>query len=491
LSQIKKFAGQAFVYGLSSIIPRFLSYLLVPIYARIFLPNEYGVIADLYAIVAILNIIVTYGMETAFFKFSNQSEFRNVYSTAFFSLLFSSSLFLFLGLIFNKNIAAFIDYSGNPEYIVYFILIIFFDAICAIPFVKLRNDNKALKFATLKILNVVVNVALNVVLLIILPWMSGKFHVFHFELNVKYVFIANLISSLFVFLTLIKDFPIKFKFDFRLWKKMMVYAFPLLIAGLAGMINDNIDRQFIKYLSPVGHDAMSDLGIYFANLKIAVILVVFTQTFRFAAEPFFFKRQEDKSSKDTLAQVMKFFILVCLVVVLFTMANISIFKYYIGEKYWSGLSIVPVVLGANVLVGVYVNLSIWYKLSGKTMYGVYFIVFGCLLTIILNYFLVPVYGYQAAAYNRFISYLLMVLLCYWFGTKNYSIPYDVKRIGKYLIIFLVGLFIILFLNSLHLSFLIVVNNLLLVIFVYWILKSENLWLVTWNYVKNLKKLIIK
>ena len=273
-----------------------------------------------------------------------------------------------------------------------------------------------------------------------------------------------------------------------LLKKMLIYALPLLISGLAGMINDNIDRQFIKYLSPVGHDAMSDLGIYFANLKIAVILVVFTQTFRFAAEPFFFKRQEDKSSKDTLAQVMKFFILVCLFVMLFTMANIDIFKYFIGAKYWSGLSIVPVVLGANVLVGIYVNLSIWYKLSGKTMYGVYFIVFGCLLTVIMNYFLVPVYGYHAAAYNRFVSYFLMVILCYWFGSKNYHIPYDVKRIGKYLIVFLLGLALMLFLNTLHLTLLIVVNNLLLVFFVYWVLKSENLLVTAMNYARNLKKL---
>ena len=213
MSQLKKFAGQAFVYGLSSIVPRFLSYLLVPLYTYTFLPAKYGVVADLYAMVAIINILVTYGMETAFFWFANKYDAKKVYSTAFYSILISSTFFLSLLLVFNKNVAEFIDYKGNPEYIIYFALIIFFDAICAIPFVKLRNDNKAFKFAFLKIFNVGANVLLNFVLLIVLPFVSRTLGWFHFELDIKYIFIANLISSGAVFLFLLNTFPLKFNID--------------------------------------------------------------------------------------------------------------------------------------------------------------------------------------------------------------------------------------------------------------------------------------
>jgi O-antigen/teichoic acid export membrane protein len=481
LNPIKKLAGQTVIYGLSSVVPKFLNYFLVPLYTYYFQPAEYGIIGDLYSIAVIVNIIVTYGMETAFLRFTKgESKTSIVYTTSLISIIFSSLLFLFLVSINLKSIANSLDYADKQQYILWLALIICFDAICAIPFVKLRQENKAFKFAAIKISSVVLNLILNVIFLVIFPYLALKGYIssinlfYNHKIGVGYVFIANIISSCVTLIFLIKDFSIKIKFDFLLWKRMIKYAAPLLVAGLAGSINDVIDRQFIKYLSPQSLDSMSQLGIYFANTKIAVVLTVFIQTFRFAAEPFFFNYEREKDSKEVFAKVMIIFIGISFSMYLFTYGNLSLFKYLIGSNYWEGLKIVPFVLMANVLTGVYINLSIWYKLTDKNYYGIIIIAFGALITILLNFIFVPKYGYIASAYIRLICYVFMVYICYLLGNRFYKIPYNLKRLTYYSVI--VVLFSAIIYLMQHFSYIIqlIFNNLILIVFIIIFLNKEDL-----------------
>ena len=408
MNPIKKLASQTVVYGLSSIVPRFLSFFLVPLYTHIFPPEQYGIVGDLYGLVVILNIVMIYGMETAYFWFSkNESDADRVYSTSFISLIVTSILFFLTTYLFSGNIANYLEYPAHPEYIWWFGLIIAVDSICAIPFVRLRKQNRAFRFAFAKLFTVILNVLLNIMFILVFPWLIKKGIsipkiIYNPSIGVGYIFISNIISSVSTLFFLIPDFKIKFHFDVALWKKMLRYAFPLLIAGLAGGINDAIDRQFLKFMLPPDVNAMKELGIYFANVKIAVILVVFIQTFRFAAEPFFFNYEKEKDSKEIFADIMKYFAIFCFVIFVATLGNLSVIKYFNGAKYWVGLKVVPIILLSNVFVGIYINLSIWYKLSGKTLYGAYIILIGSAITILINYFFVPVYGYMASGYARFI-----------------------------------------------------------------------------------------
>lgn len=480
MNPIKKLAGQTLVYGLSSIVPRFLSYFLVPLYTYYFKPSEYGVIADLYGLVVILNIILTYGMETTYFWFSkNEPDSNKVYSTALISLISTSLIFIFITFLFSQHIANKLEYSSHPEYIWGFGLIIGIDAICAIPFVKLRKENKAFKFALIKISSVVLNVLLNLLFIIGFPYLiSHDISVVKFayssKVGVGYIFISNIISSFLTLLLLFKDFRIIIAIDFALLKRMLIYALPLLIAGLAGGINDAIDRQFLKYMLPVNVNAMEQLGIYFANIKIAVILIVFIQTFRFAAEPFFFNYEKEKDSKTVFADIMKYFTIFCLVIFIGTIANLSIIKHFIGRDYWSGLHAVPVILLSNVFVGIYLNLSIWYKLSGKTIYGAYIIVIGSAITLLINFLFVSRYGYMASAYARLICYIIMTVICFYLGKKYYKIPYNLKEIGAYFVIIALLYIIVILLHGIRIKYQLLVDNCLIFLFIYFVLRKEKL-----------------
>ena len=480
MNPIKKLAGQTLIYGLSSIVPRFLSYFLVPLYTHIFPPAQYGIVGDLYGLVVILNIVLIYGMETAYFWFSkNEPSNSKVYSTSLISLIGSSFLFILLTYIFAQPIANTLEYKNHAEYIWWFGVIIGVDAVCSIPFVKLRRENRAYRFAFLKLFSVILNVLLNILFVLVFPYLLKKgisfpHFIFNPAIGVGYIFISNIISSVVTLLLLYSDFKVKFQFDVVLWKRMLKYALPLLVAGLAGGINDAIDRQFLKYMQPSSINAMESLGIYFANVKIAVILVVFIQTFRFAAEPFFFNYEREKDSKIVFADIMKYFSIFCFVIFLGTLGNISIIKYFNGRAYWSGLSVVPVILLSNVFVGIYLNLSIWYKLSGKTMYGAYIILFGSFITILINFLFVGKYGYVASAYARLICYFVMTLICYFLGQKYYRIPYNLKEIGLY---FLLTIFILVpmyFFRNYGTALQLIINNSILLIFVIYILHKENL-----------------
>lgn len=431
MSQIKKLAGQTAIYGLSSIIGRLLNYLLVPLYTRIFDPAAYGVVSEFYAYVTFLIVLYTYGMETAYFHFSSKKENTlNVYSNSLSTLTFSSVILSSILIVFSQSIATGLGYEAHPEYIIWFSLILAFDAITALPFAKLRQENRAKRFALIKIVNIGSNIGLNLFFLAFLPQIANHSSLsvlYNPEIGVGYVFIANLISSLITIVFFANDFrQIKFTIDKTLVKEMLVYAFPLLIAGFAGMINETLDRAILKYLVTDKSTALHQLGVYSACYKLSIIMTLFVQTYRYAAEPFFFSQQSKKNNRALYATIMNYFVFVCSLIFLGVMLFMNIAKYFIGEKFHEGLQVVPLLLFANLFLGVYLNLSMWYKLSGKTKYGAWFSIIGAIITIVLNFLLIPQMGYMGAAWATFICYGTIMILSYIYGQKHYAIPYSIK-----------------------------------------------------------------
>ena len=470
MNPLKKLVGQTAIYGLSSIVGRLLNYLLVPLYTRYFSPSEYGEVTYLYAFAAFLIIILTYGMETAFFRFSEQEKNKDkVYSTTLISLLASSIVFIFLCVVFLSNIADLVGFSKHPEYIIYFAIILALDAITSISFAYLRAHQQAARFALVKLVNIFVNIGLNLFFIIYCPYaiennLSSSIFIQSFYIpshGIAYIFIANLVASATSFLMLFPEMlSCRWVFDNNLWKKMMIYAAPLMIAGLAGITNETFDRIILKYLLPENL-ASSEIGLYSAFYKLSIIMTLFIQTFRFAAEPFFFAQQKEINAKKIYADVLKYFTIVTSFIFLTVMVYYDLVKHFIGSDFQDprGSIIVPILLMANLFLGLYYNLSIWYKLTGKTTYGASISIFGALLTIILNFALIPILGFVGSAWTTLICYLSMVFISYYFGKKHYPINYPVKRISFYILLSL-GLFIVaqsLIKNMLY-------NNLLLLLF---------------------------
>jgi O-antigen/teichoic acid export membrane protein len=444
LNPLKKLASQTAIYGLSSIVGRLLNYLLVPLYTRVFTPEQYGVVTEMYAYVSFLIIILTYGMETAFFRYTqNESDKEKVYSTTLISILSSSIFFIIIINIFAESIAKLIGYENKSNYIIWFAWIIGLDAISAIPFAKLREQKKAKKFAAYRLLNIFVNIFFNLFFILFLPKAyansNSLFHqlalsIYNPHMGEGYVFVSNLISSIFTLLLFLPSFiKINWTFDKLLWKKMIRYALPLLIAGLAGMTNETMDRILIKYLLPADI-SMIQLGIYGACYKVSILMTIFTQAFRFAAEPFFFAQEKESGSGKLYADVMKYFTIVGMVIFLGIMLFIDIVQQFVGEQYRVGIAVVPILLLANVFFGMFFNLSIWYKLSGETKYGAFLSIFGAILTIVLNIILIPKMGYMGAAWATFICYLSMLIASYLIGQKKYYIPYQVWHIVRIILI---------------------------------------------------------
>ena len=446
---------------MGTIVPRLLNYfLLTPFYTRIFITGEYGVITELYAYMAFLLVLLTYGMETAFFRFAEREpDPKRVFSTSSASLLITSSLFVFLVVIFNQPIANLIQYGNNPEYIIMFSIIVALDAFTAIPFAHLRQRNKALRFSILKIINVLVNVGLNFFFLWLAPKMlalnpdSWVRLVYDPTIGVGYAFIANLASSGLTLILLLPDlFSVKPVVDRDLLRRMLHYAFPLLIVGVAGMVNEVADKIIFKYLlivpavepNPEAY-AMSELGIYGAAYKLSVLMTLFIQMFRYAAEPFFFAQMKEDNAKQVYADVMKYFILFGLIIFLGVTLFADIVKYFIGPDYWEGLFILPIVLLANLLLGITFNLSIWYKLNDMTRFGAYIALTGAAVTILMNVLLVPKFSYFGSALGHLSAYVVMVILSYIWGQKYYRIEYQMGRIGFYTILtislFLIGYYL--------------------------------------------------
>jgi len=437
LNPLKKLASQTAIYGLSSVIGRLLNYLLVPLYTRYFLPAEYGVVTELYAYVAFLVVMLTYGMETAFFRFSKKEETTKVYSTTLISLLVSSVVFVGLIFLNSSAISQWLGYANHPEYIQFFALIIGMDAVASISFAKLREQDKAMRFAFIRIVNIMVNIGLNL------------YFIVYQEYGIAYIFIANLVASV---ITLAMLFPemisSSWVFDKKLWKKMMIYALPLLIAGLAGMTNETIDRILLKHLLPNTDMAASELGLYGAFYKLSIIMILFIQTFRFAAEPFFFAQEKEGNSRKIYADVMKYFTIIMAIIFLGVTIFYDVIKGFLGTDYHDerGFLVVSILLLANLFLGIYYNLSIWYKLTEKTKYGAYLSIFGAIITLSLNFTLIPVLGFVGCAWATLVCYFSMTVASYYLGKKHFSVPYQVKRITLYLFGMLCVYFCIYFTN---------------------------------------------
>jgi len=471
------------IYGMGSIVPRILNYFLVPLYTRIFSPSEYGVITELYAYVTFLLVILTYGLETGYFRFSNNSDYRenNVFSVSFLSILCTSSLFVLLVNFFIDPIAGAMQYEKHSEYIQWFSIILALDTLIAVPFARLRMEKKAFKFAIFKIFNVSINIFFNLLFLIIFPALQKDgidligMGIYNPSIGVGYVIISNLIASvstalLFVGIIL----KVKFTFNKKLYLKILKYSLPLLIAGLAGTINETLDRAILKHLLPEESNPLKQLGLYGANVKVAVLMTLFIQMFRFAAEPFFFEYEKEKGSKKIFADVMKYFIIFGIFIFLGIMLFMDVVKFFVGEDFRSGLDIVPILLIANLFLGIFYNLSIWYKLTNRTGFGALLTGIGAIITISVNIIFVPEYGYHASAWAHLLCYFSIVVISYFIGRKYYPVKYDLKSITFYLFLGL-GLYFLKISVHIGINFLEYIFSIFLQgLFIFVILKKEKI-----------------
>jgi O-antigen/teichoic acid export membrane protein len=432
---IKKLLGQTAVYGLSSIVGRLLNYLLVPLYTQVFAdPSDYGVVSELYAWVAFLIVLLTFGMETAFFRFLQDHEDKDkVFLNGFLTVIGVNVLFFCSLLYFNQDIAKIMLYPGHNEYIILLGAIVAIDAITALPLAKLRAENKALKFASIQFASIGVNIGLNLFFMLYLFDPSRP------EEGVLFILFANLIASLVKPLLLYRDFlSIKFSFDLQLAKEMLVYSIPLVIAGFAGIINETLDRILLKHITYDGLNPASlnfaeeQVGIYSACYKLAMLVTILLQAYRYAAEPFFFAQMKSEDKNKVYAKVMNYFVATVCLVFLVVSLNIDIFKHFIrNEAYWSGLGVVPILLLANVFLGIYYNQSIWYKLSGQTRFGAYIAIVGATLTILINVVFIPEYGFYACAWATLVVYAFQMIASYYLGQRYYPIQYNLRKFFLY------------------------------------------------------------
>lgn len=440
MNPFKKLASDTVIYGVSSIVGRFMNWWLMPLYVILFAPDVYGIVTNLYSYVAFFMVFLTYGMETGFFRFaSNSSNSEKVYSTSLITLFFTSLVFIVLVVFLKENFATLINYPNHPEYILWLAIILAIDAITAIPFAQLRLKNRPLKFAFVKLVNIGANIAFNLFFLLVCPKLADNnpnsfIHTFYsVDIGVGYVFISNLLASIITLVVLLPDmFKISFSFDKVLLYKILSYSFPILIVGLAGVANQHIDKILIPFLIPEDQNPMEQLGIYGAGVKVAVLMNMFIQAFRYAFEPFFFSQAKEKNDKNMHANIMKYFVIFGLLIFLGMVLYIDVIKLIIRNVvYHEGFSIVPVILLANLFFGIYFALSMWYKLTDMTRYGAYIAVGGAVLTISLNFILIPIFGYKGSAFALLICFFGMMVVSYFLGQKYYPIPYNLKRIFTY------------------------------------------------------------
>jgi len=451
MNPLKKLAGQTAVYGLSSVLGRILGYLLVPMYTRLFLPEEYGTVSVFFAYAAFLTVILTYGMETAFFRFNEKETDRaKVFSTGIVSLTVSSLVFLVLVTIFSQQIANWIDYPLHPEYVRWFGWFLSMDALSKIPFARLRAENKAIRFAAINMVNILINFGLNLFFLLFCPYalkhagwsfLHGFIHlIYNPDLGIEYIFLSNLVASTVTLLLLLPQFKgVQWNPDRKLLRSMLIYAFPLLFAGLAGMINETFDRLLLRYLLPAD-TASYQVGIYSACYKISILMTIFIQAYKYAAEPFFFAAAKEKDAKVLYARIMDYFVVVVAFIFLATMVYLDdfILRYLIGKKYWEGRGVIPILMLANLFLGIYYNLSIWYKLTAKTAWGAWLSLIGAVITLTLNFWWIPmssdhvVSGYMGSAWATFICYGSMMVLSYLIGQRYFPVNYNLRKFVGYL-----------------------------------------------------------
>ena len=442
MAGIKSLAKDTAIYGLSSIIGRFLNWCLVPLYTTMFLPAEYGVVSYIYSIVALALIILTYGMETGFFRFANHERYDDpmeVYSTSLISLSVSSTVFIALVAIFIGPISEAMHSAGHRSYVMMMAIAVALDAFTCLPFSYLRYRKRPMRFAALRLINIGVNIGLNLFFILICPWLwaqaPGWISWFYDpDFGIGYIFLANLVSSAVNMLLLIPElrgFP--YRFNPALWREMIAYSAPLLVLGLAGIMNQTLYSILFPLLFPDKAETMGQLGIYSANLKIAIVMVMFIQAFRFAYEPFIFAKAKDRGEDklQSYRDAMKYFVIFSMIIFLAVMFYIDILRYFISPSYFSGLKVVPIVMVAEFFFGIFFNPSLWYKLTDKTAYGMWFSLLGLAITVALNVLLVPRYGYMGCAWASFACYGTMMAVSYAFGRVKFPIGYCVSRLAFY------------------------------------------------------------
>lgn len=445
MSALKKLAGQTVVYGLSSIVGRFLNFLLVPFYTEILLVEEYGVVTHLYSFVAFVAIVLMWGMETSFFRFSSNPDYKssNVLGNGLGFIGVSTLLFWGISFSFLGEFSTWLHYEHHTDYVLMLVLFLGFDALSAIPMANLRKKNKAMKFALINLTNIGVNIGLNFFFIVYCMqvvdggqsnWITDQFY--DPTMREGYVLLANVIASGIKLLMVLPIYRfVTIRFDFSLIKKMFRYGFPLMLAGFAGIINEVLDRQLILVLlEPVlgRKEALVQEGIYGGCYKLAVLITLVIQAFRYAAEPFFFQKAKDADSKQVYADVMKWFTVLLSLAFLTITLYLDVFKHFLGnEKYWEGLHVVPILMMANIFFGWVYNLSIWYKLTNKTYFGAVISVVGAVITIALNLWLIPILGYTGSAWATLAAYGTMAVVSYVLSQKYYRISYDLLKILGY------------------------------------------------------------
>ena len=446
MSEIKKLAGQTMWYGVSSIAARFLNYLLTPYITGKLATNLFGEVSTLYAAIPFLNVIFTYGLETAYFRYAKGKEdHERVYNTASISLLTTSILFTSLLILFREPLATLLLFPAHPEYMTYSALIIGIDAVTTLAFARLRYEGRPRMYALVRIAGILVNIGATFFFLSYCPRQYEQdphsfVHAFYRpDYQVGYLIIANLLQSVITFLLLARGvFAFRWRFEGKLWLEILAYSAPLILAGFAGMINETFDRIMLGWWSsaPTQEAAKAQVGIYGACYKLSILITLFIQAFRMGAEPFFFK-QAQRSGQDpkrTYARVMKFFVIVICFMFLVVALYLDIWSHFIAARYRVGIGVVPLLLLANMFLGVYYNLSIWYKLSNRTLAGAWITLIGAALTLVVNYLFIPRFGYYACAWATFLCYGSMMVVSYRWGQKVYRVPYPTKKLIAYFLI---------------------------------------------------------
>jgi len=453
---IKSLAKDTAIYGMSSIIGRFLNWCLVPLYTHMFSAEQYGVVTFVYSVVALVLIALTYGMETGFFRFANHDRWRDpmqVYSTVLISLATSGAFFIAAVALALNPLTSMMRCDGHPSWVMIMAVCVAVDAFSAIPFSYLRFRNRAMRFAVLKLVNIGLNIGLNLFFILLCPWLmkvapSTVDWFYRPDFSIGYIFLANGISSVVTLAMLLPEMRgFRWRFCGKLFRNMLAYSLPLLVLGLAGIMNQTIDKIIfpVLYKEP---DVMDQLGIYGANYKIAIVMVMFIQAFRFAYEPFIFaqNKQDGRTSTAAYSQAMKYFVIFALFIFLGVMFYLDILKYFIAPKFFSGLAVVPIVMLAELFFGIFFNLSVWYKLTDKTIWGAWFSLLGLAVTLAMNAFLVPSMGYMGCAWAALTCYTVMMAASYLIGRRRYPIAYHLRRLGFYAalaaVLYAVGIYIV-------------------------------------------------
>jgi O-antigen/teichoic acid export membrane protein len=436
-SAFKRLAGQTAFYGVSNIAGRLLNYFLVPLHTYLFSQSQYGTVTEFYAYSSFLYILYTYGMETAYFRFAsaNKDNPRKVFDTGMLALVGSSLLLSGILFAVASPLATALGYADKVFYVRWFAAIMAADAISALPFARLRMENKPLRYAALKMYTIVLTVVLNIVFLVYFPRVGITHFLGLHGISEGYVFLANLVANVSTALLFAKMWvKLDYKFDGALFKQMLRYAAPLILVGLAGMVNETLDRVLLKTLLPLNTEGkLAQIGIYGACYKLSILMTLFVQAYRMAAEPFFFNEAGAKDSPQTFAKMMNYFVAICAVIFIGIAVNLDIVKRFIDPKFHEGLHVVPVLLLANLCLGVYYNLSVWYKLSDKTMHGAYISIFGAAVTIALNIWWIPIFGYTGSAWATLVCYASMMVVSYFIGQRYFKVPYDVLKFAGYVV----------------------------------------------------------